>query len=51
LPPADLVTRFQLFSYQLNDTVSSIGIAEHCSFIQLWWILQIGLAEGRSCWD
>ena len=57
LPPAELVTRFQLFSYQLNDTISSIGIAEHFSFIQLWWcqlcgiILQIGLAKGRSCWD
>ena len=41
-------------SHQLNDTISSIGIVEHCSFIQLWCqlcgtILQIGLAEGRSC--
>jgi len=42
--------------YQLNDTISSIDIAEHCSFIQLWWcplcgmILQVGLAKGRSCW-
>src|SRR5271170_2841515 len=32
---SDLVTHFQLFSYQLNDTIPSIGIAEHCSFIQL----------------
>jgi len=30
LPPAELVTRFQLFSYQLNDMISSIGISEHC---------------------
>src|SRR5271156_2615575 len=37
LPPADLVTRFQLFSDQLNDTMSPVGIAEHCFFIQLSW--------------
>jgi|SRR5271155_1729062 len=37
LSPADLATRLQWFSYQLNDTISPIGIAEHCSFIQLWW--------------
>src|SRR5271156_6709230 len=32
LSPADLATRLQWFSYQLNDTISPIGIAEHCSF-------------------
>jgi len=49
---SDLVTHFQLFSYQLNDTIPSIGIAEHCSFTSYGGAaLQIGLAEGCSCWD
>src|SRR5271156_5998343 len=47
--PADLVTRVQLFSYQPNDTISPIGIAEHCSFIQLWWYdLANRLGRGAS---
>ena len=46
------MSRFQLFSYQLNDTIPLIGIAEHCSFTSYGGAaLQIGLAEGCSCWD